>query len=539
MEKEPLVSIIVPIYNVEKYLKQCLSSIVNQTYRNIEIILVNDGSTDHSLEMAYQWKHRDGRIKLIEQHNKGLGPARNSGLSVADGEYVAFVDSDDWIHEDFIKNMLHKALENDAELVYCNINKVWTTDAGATVRSSRMVFPHLAEGGFRAEDYPEVISHCGSWTWNKLYKTGLWKRLELVQPADTVEDLCSIFVLLVKAGRIAYADGLPLYQYRQRTEGLSYADSFPRHYINAICAAEENYVRYQIDKKFWFHVGKVFGDSLTFVKLYLEEKKELTHEIADMEACFCKTFLKEKTEESLIFGSFNLRSMVREGYYYIPEYFGFSSLISAMNPPDFALSAISHPNPMRSDALYKDRNGIFRETLKQKRDGIKWIFFDVLEERFDIIRLNTGGYITRSEAFMDVMGTQQDIGQVVPSGTPEFIELWKESCRKFRMVLEKQGFNGNIVLVRNHLSESYGSREERKNFPEVNELRKINEMLCELEEYFIKTFPESITVDLTSDSGYYTDEFYAHGCFPWHLNNEIYLEAGKKISPYQAYRSWT
>lgn len=101
-EDKPLVSIIVPIYNVEKYLSACMESIVNQTYSNIEIILVNDGSTDKSFEIANQFLNQCDNVILINQSNKGVSVARNKGLEIAKGEWIVFVDSDDIISLDFM-----------------------------------------------------------------------------------------------------------------------------------------------------------------------------------------------------------------------------------------------------------------------------------------------------------------------------------------------------------------------------------------------------------------------------------------------------
>ena len=95
----PLISVIVPIYNVEKYLARCVDSIVNQTYKNLEIILVDDGSPDSCPDICDVWKEKDDRIKVIHKKNGGLSDARNAGLDIAQGEYVAFVDSDDFIDD--------------------------------------------------------------------------------------------------------------------------------------------------------------------------------------------------------------------------------------------------------------------------------------------------------------------------------------------------------------------------------------------------------------------------------------------------------
>ena len=115
------VSVIIPVYNTEKYLKKCLNSIINQTLKDIEIIIVNDGSTDNSLNICNEFVKKDERIKLINKENEGLSAARNTGLKLATGEYIGFVDSDDWLSLDFYEKLYENASQNDADIAYGDI----------------------------------------------------------------------------------------------------------------------------------------------------------------------------------------------------------------------------------------------------------------------------------------------------------------------------------------------------------------------------------------------------------------------------------
>lgn len=114
------VSIIVPIYNAEKYLKRCLNTIINQTYKNIEIILINDGSKDNSLNILKEYQNNDSRIIIIDKNNTGVSDSRNYGINKASGEYVAFVDSDDWLELDMIEQMIKVINEKKVDIVRCN-----------------------------------------------------------------------------------------------------------------------------------------------------------------------------------------------------------------------------------------------------------------------------------------------------------------------------------------------------------------------------------------------------------------------------------
>ncbi|MBQ4243839.1 MAG: glycosyltransferase, partial [Clostridia bacterium] len=115
-----LISVIVPVYKTEKYLDRCVNSIVNQTYKNLEIILVDDGSPDRCPELCDRWAEKDNRIKVIHQENGGMSAARNAGLRIAKGDYIGFVDSDDWIDNDMYEYLYILLINNQAD--YSTIN---------------------------------------------------------------------------------------------------------------------------------------------------------------------------------------------------------------------------------------------------------------------------------------------------------------------------------------------------------------------------------------------------------------------------------
>lgn len=179
-----LVSIIVAIYNVEKYLKNCLDSIIYQSYKKIEIILVDDGSTDACGLICDEYALKDSRIKVIHKQNQGLGMARNSGLDVATGEYVLFVDSDDWLDKSMVQIMLDAATENSSDFVVCGFNqvnnskdsekKIKCTDQINLIQEpnikEKVLYPIL---GARCEERNDIEREMCVWT--NLYKMSLLK----------------------------------------------------------------------------------------------------------------------------------------------------------------------------------------------------------------------------------------------------------------------------------------------------------------------------------------------------------------------------
>lgn len=124
LNKDPLVSIVVPVYNVEAYLQRCVTSILTQTYKNIEIILVDDGSTDGSGEICERIKEKESNIVVVHQKNGGLSAARNTGINIAKGQYIAFVDSDDFIKEDLIEYLFDLLIRNNCPMALCSLGIV-------------------------------------------------------------------------------------------------------------------------------------------------------------------------------------------------------------------------------------------------------------------------------------------------------------------------------------------------------------------------------------------------------------------------------
>lgn len=187
------VSIIVPVYNVEKYLDKCIESIVNQTYRNIEIILVDDGSPDKCPEICNEWAKKDDRIKVIHKENGGLSSARNAALEIAQGDYITFVDSDDWIENDMIQSMLTCAAKNDADIVCCGFyfDNVDTTGHLQKFEKAEYENEEIVLNLLLDNIRPEVCS--------KLYSAELINQFRFDESIKYAEDLPFNFYLMLKA----------------------------------------------------------------------------------------------------------------------------------------------------------------------------------------------------------------------------------------------------------------------------------------------------------------------------------------------------
>ena len=215
MNSQPLISVIVPVYNVENYVGACIDSIIEQTYDNIEIILVNDGSTDNSGAICDQYSNRDNRIKVIHQQNGGLSMARNSGIDAMSGEYVTFVDSDDLIHREAIASMWKQLTRNAADISTISLTSF---KESGTPPSKAPMGARCVMSGYNAAKsmlYQRKIdnSACG-----KLFKASLFATHRFPE-GMLYEDLATIPLVSLAANRVAI-NTTGMYFYRNRTSSI-------------------------------------------------------------------------------------------------------------------------------------------------------------------------------------------------------------------------------------------------------------------------------------------------------------------------------
>lgn len=167
VSREDLISVIVPVYNMEQYLERCINSIVDQTYRNLEIILVDDGSTDRSPRMCDEYAAKDGRIKVVHKVNGGLSDARNAGLQVATGTYIGYVDSDDWIEPQMYQRMYEACIEHQAQVAVCRYAKIYRDHVAREGNGQVTVFDREGILKIYLTDQPEYVVYNS--VWSKLF----------------------------------------------------------------------------------------------------------------------------------------------------------------------------------------------------------------------------------------------------------------------------------------------------------------------------------------------------------------------------------
>lgn len=221
-------SIIIPVYNTEKYLERCLDSVIYQTFKDIEIIIVNDASSDDSQKIINEYQKKDSRIiSIINDENINLGLTRNIGIEKATGEYITFVDSDDWLEKEMYEEMMNLIIENKADIVECNFRVTNENISSSRIKS---LIPYFKKTTTAIDEYIIHLSNneLGVSVWNKIYRAEIIKNNNI-----KFEDNRKIFCedLFFNLNVMHYANSIitinkPLYNYFVRPESLSQNNDF-------------------------------------------------------------------------------------------------------------------------------------------------------------------------------------------------------------------------------------------------------------------------------------------------------------------------
>lgn len=249
-----MISVIVPIYNMEKYLARCLDSIVNQTYKDLEIILVDDGSTDNSRKICDEYAKKDKRIKVIHKSNQGVSAARNDGIDIAGGEYYAFVDSDDYVSSKMFERLYSNAVRYNADISVCDFVSTSGSEYSGTLSdcvvdmNSDLALKHLyidADLGF--------VILCG-----KLFRKELFDGIRLPVGIKCAEDNYITYKLLYKAKNVVFEKS-KLYMYFQRS------DSETKTFDSS---SAEDFKAFAEQMKFWKSENRMDLHRMCFVRCF-------------------------------------------------------------------------------------------------------------------------------------------------------------------------------------------------------------------------------------------------------------------------------
>ena len=225
INNQPLLSVIVPCYNVEKYIDKCIFSIVNQTYTNLEIILINDGSTDNSGMICDAWEERDQRIHVIHKENEGVSYARKTAVESATAEYITFVDPDDWIDENMYTNMMNALLSTNSDIAQCGVCDAYEDG------SIKHRYKEYKDGSFEIVDRINgvlLILEDKEWIssmWNKIFKKHLFDTIEFPKGRVVCEDVSIAHILFHYALQTVYLRDEYYFYFRRSDSALRFKGS--------------------------------------------------------------------------------------------------------------------------------------------------------------------------------------------------------------------------------------------------------------------------------------------------------------------------
>ncbi len=279
MENNELISVIVPVYNVSNYLKKCINSILSQTYKNFEIIIVDDGSTDGSETICDEYKNNPN-IQIIHKKNGGLSSARNEGLKRSKGKYICFIDSDDYIEGKYLEVLYEMIIRNESDVAVCGFDNV---DEKGNVLSNykynKKAYIYTPEKALlKMMNLNIPFTQCA---WNKLYKKSIFCDNDLKYPEGFIyEDLATTPVAIGESNRISFVNE-PLYHYVKREGSIVQSESFKQKEYDRIKMAEicYNYVANKfknIEKEYY---AFLIHQNISVYNLSLKSDKKMESEI--------------------------------------------------------------------------------------------------------------------------------------------------------------------------------------------------------------------------------------------------------------------
>ncbi len=305
---QPLISVIVPIYNVEEYLDECILSLINQSYKNLEILLIDDGSPDACPKICDEYAQKDNRIRVIHKKNGGLADARNVGLDNAKGQFISFVDSDDWIMAQTYETMMRFLLGNNLDIVCCEISRVCN---GKEIERYRFYDNETVLSG-KDVTREILLDKIGSQVVKGLYKRECWENLRF--PVGMLyEDIPVTFLAFSRANYVGFI-AEPFYLYRTNDESISLSPK-PLKPYHQFLGFKEHY-DYALK-----HYPDIVGDCLGNVAMYAistcfhyySEKN-----VALKEPCIqTECFLKENKKQIKAYNGFmKSRKLALNAFYF-------------------------------------------------------------------------------------------------------------------------------------------------------------------------------------------------------------------------------
>ena len=521
-ETTPLVSVIIPVYNVEAYLPACLESVTGQTLRDTEILLIDDGSEDRSYAVCLEWQARDSRIRCFHQENSGVSSARNRGLKEARGRCIAFVDSDDWLDPAYLEKLYAALCESGAAFAECDL---WRCDnrSGKKIYRScygRMGIPYTLT---------EHMKYGPTATYKSMSLRSLWEEHDLRLPDCAFESPAVYALVVALSGEVASVRE-PLYYYRRFRENSLIETGYAARDGSANNTLGIEAMQFLLDsfraRGLWEQYGRVLPGVVIYrlndilaMQFHRKSEADFRAVVSNFRYFLARAFPERENPVYLTVGGYNLnRILTHMNVLHDPGCrFNFSSLVSLAGPrPD--LPAMRHPNRYREMMLERENRQIFWETLRDKKP--EYLFLDLMEERFDLLRAGDA-YITESDAWLG--GAYPGDAAVptlerIPRRGEDCRALWEDSARRFFSRLREAVPGIRICVVESLLCEEVGSPEARCSHPGLEVIRETNGVLRRYYRFLHQLLPEARFFPVADDPLYFTDRNYEYGAVPSHVN---------------------
>lgn len=579
-----MVSIIIPVFNAQKYLEQCLSSILMQTYRNFEVIIVDDGSTDSSGEICREWQKRDNRIKLLSQKNAGQGIARNRAVKEAKGEYLAFLDADDWWEADFLEKMVERILLTGADMVFCDTRLVIDL-YGETIRTELLTQQIDIRDTISVWEEPSVLYKITGVLWDKLWRRELFSHVKM--PGYAFEDEEAVLKILSGGYRIAQIHS-DLYNYRIHfgstvysrscldglekaflqvkefmREGPEYVRLYPMLRIRVLYSYQ-NVLKNIFEKEIGYDKNQdIQGSDAEENLLSIEKANKRAYEYIDTYFPESRTVLKK---DVFLLGSYNLRACVKrrygscDNYLHDYSYSALPALLSKHTLPSFETG-----RKYNDRMISREWGNVLEEELEALRPAA--IIMDLLEETYGVIKFDDE-YYTNAPGVQRYFNMKEAEAINFAFESEEYQNMWKAALDRAMCLFKSTGCR--VILMENYLSQQtfplgdyrpdhieeaviyrgimmrsdiwkWIARKRsaewlyRKDFlekmefyPDAEAIGRKNELLYGMYCYVHEKYPwvEWINIDAKYT---FTDAYFEFGVLPVHYNEWYYQQMADKI----------
>ena len=522
-EKKTGISVIIPVYNVENYIDECLESFAAQTFGGFELLLIDDGSTDGSPQRCDLWAGRDARIRVFHKENGGVSSARNLGIEEAEGKYLAFADPDDWVDARYLEKLYNAAEETDADVAECDL---WRVDG----RNGKKIYRSCSGCMGVPWTKEEHMIYGPTASYKAISKRSLWTGNDLRFPACSFESP-AVYSLVIALSRKTVNVNEALYYYRRfRPQSLietGYAldGGRPNNSLGAEAMRQlkSSFEQKGLADRYDAVLERVIKYRLSDI-LATQFHRKSPEDFAETAANFRKLLAElypGRTARYIAWGGYNLgRVLVHLPLLNEPQLrFSFSSLISLLGSGGEATP--THRNRYRELMLEREETRYLIKCLAEVKP--EYLFIDLLEERFDILE-RSGRYVTLSDARQGAACAADSEGIPVPRDSSKCLELFRKACGLLSDLLDEASLDTSVVILESYLCTEKGDLKQREPYGELDEIKKTNALLKKHYDILKDALPRAavIKTEEAADSCgadlYFTDRLYEYGAVPSHLN---------------------